>query len=732
MSLTIPLRDVAEGDRLRVGDKCFNLSRLLGEGFTLPPTLCVTTEAYDRHVDATGLRERIQLELHRKDLDEMRWEELWDAALRVRNMFLRTTIPPAVSAEILEALGETVGSGSVVVRSSAPGEDTAHSSFAGLHESFVNVRGKGEILDHLLMVWASLWSDAALLYRRELGLDLEKSTMAVAVQAFVEGKSSGVAFTVSPANRTAIAVEAVRGLNEGLVDGTVEPDRWTVDRESRRIVEYHRAAAGRYLSAARQGTVLVESHEETRASPPLSDGEVASLADLALRVERLFGTPQDVEWTISAGIITLLQSRPITSLSPPDEDDARGWYLSLRRSLGNLKLLQEEIENYLVPQMQREASELAGGDTRKLTDPELAGEIRRRAAILKRWKDLYREKFIPFAHGMRLFGMVYNRVLRPRDPYEFVDLLRGETLESIDRNAALQDLAEALRSDRSLAGAVERGEEGATGKDYLEKREDFIRRFGDLSCHASGATACGEERRVLDLLLLEMARHPPRKEKAGRESGRIEAGLIGSYPGGNEKEAKELLSVARASYRLRDNDNIYLGRIEAGVVTAAAEGVRRLGWKEVDPASEMDCEAVAAALEGAAVRPGAVHPPAARPGAREGRRRERPRQLVGQPAGPGLGTGKARVIRRHADLAAFRYGEVLVCDAVDPNMTFVAPLASAVVERRGGMLIHGAIIAREYGLPCVTGIAAATEVIRTGDGLSVDGYLGIVTLETSG
>jgi pyruvate,water dikinase len=108
------------------------------------------------------------------------------------------------------------------------------------------------------------------------------------------------------------------------------------------------------------------------------------------------------------------------------------------------------------------------------------------------------------------------------------------------------------------------------------------------------------------------------------------------------------------------------------------------------------------------------------------------RQLIGQPAGPGISKGKARVIRKHSDLTDFKYGEVLVCDAVDPNITFVVPLATAVVERRGGMLIHGAIIAREYGLPCITGIPDATTLIQTGDEITVDGYLGIVTLGDTG
>ena len=70
----------------------------------------------------------------------------------------------------------------------------------------------------------------------------------------------------------------------------------------------------------------------------------------------------------------------------------------------------------------------------------------------------------------------------------------------------------------------------------------------------------------------------------------------------------------------------------------------------------------------------------------------------------------------------------LVCDAIQPTMTHLVPLASAIIERRGGMLIHGAIIAREYGLPCVTGVPDATTVIADGDRLTVDGFLGIVTV----
>ena len=122
----------------------------------------------------------------------------------------------------------------------------------------------------------------------------------------------------------------------------------------------------------------------------------------------------------------------------------------------------------------------------------------------------------------------------------------------------------------------------------------------------------------------------------------------------------------------------------------------------------------------AALRDGAYIPKAPKrlePSA-ESRRDEQQihaRQLVGQPAGPGIGKGQARVIETASELVDFKAGDVLVCDALDPTMTFVVPLSAGIVERRGGMLIHGAIIAREYGLPCVTGVPDATKRIHTGD-----------------
>ena len=161
-----------------------------------------------------------------------------------------------------------------------------------------------------------------------------------------------------------------------------------------------------------------------------------------------------------------------------------------------------------------------------------------------------------------------------------------------------------------------------------------------------------------------------------------------------------------------------MGQIEANVSEAEWEGFRRLGIKY-----KTNLKEIVTALKDPGYIPEKEKDADSRPA------KVAPRQLVGQPAGMGIGSGAARVVKDPADLFSFKMGEVLVCDAVDPNMTFVVPLCSAIVERRGGMLIHGAIIAREYGIPCVTGVPEAVELIETGDVLTVDGYQGIVIIE---
>jgi pyruvate,water dikinase len=337
MNWTIHATKVDANDRKWVGGKGFALASMSRQGFNIPDTLCVSSDLYNTYVTRTGLRERILLELHRKDFKEMRWEEIWDCATRIRNMFLRIPIPSEIEASLKEAIASQFSGKSVVVRSSAPDEDTAASSFAGLHESYLNIRGSDAILEHVRKVWASLWSDAALLYRQELGLDVEKSSMAVVIQEIVIGDRSGVAFSENPNDSSQGVIESVYGLNQGLVDGAVEPDRWIADRMKRTIITHTPAKREFWMIPFENGVQLSPLPDSMSHQPPLSSTEARTAEDF-------FENPQDVEWTLKKDELFILQSRPITTASSQKPEDKRSWYLSLHRSFENLKMLRKKLK----------------------------------------------------------------------------------------------------------------------------------------------------------------------------------------------------------------------------------------------------------------------------------------------------------------------------------------------------------------------------------------------------
>ncbi|MGD8338255.1 MAG: PEP/pyruvate-binding domain-containing protein [Desulfobacterales bacterium] len=723
----MPASEVGRRHRRKVGGKALALSRLLNLGVQIPDTLCITGDAYRAYVSQTGLNERISLELHRKEFSRMRWEEIWDCATRIRSLFMRVPLPSAVEADLKVSIASCFSGKAVAVRSSALDEDGTAASFAGLHESFVNIRGVESILKHVRLVWASLWSDAALLYRQEIGLDEEKSAMAVVVQEVVAGDRSGVAFTRNPVAPSQGVIESVHGMNQGLVDGIVEPDRWVVDRRTRDILSHTPVLRQYWLVPGENGVRKAPLPQDISRHPPLSPQEVRAVFDTAMQAEEFFDTPQDVEWTVRNNDIHLLQSRPITTLKSEDGEDKRGWYLSLHRSFENLKALRERIEREFIPAMVQEADRLSRLDLNILSNQDLAEEIKRRWEINHKWVTVYWEEFIPFAHGIRLFGQFYNDTVQPDDPYEFIDLLSDTPMVSVKRNRMLEELADMIRSDPGLSENLRDGGQLDETSAFNRKVEHFIREYGDLSCSVTGGTQCLQAKEPLVSVLLEMATHPPvsTPRRSLKRTDKLKTAFLSRFGEGERERAAEKLDLARASYQLRDDDNIYLGRIESQLLAAIQTARRRLSdlkqGKRTTGVSQILAD-VLAELDPAGLSKTAEEESTGSP------RSIKPRQLVGQPAGPGIARGRARVIREHSDLADFQHGDVMVCDAVDPNMTFVVPLAAAVVERRGGMLIHGAIIAREYGLPCVTGIPDATTLLQTGEQVTVDGFLGIVTV----
>ena len=673
------------------GGKVVNLQRLARAGFSVPPTLFLPPAAYTSFVKRYKLADHIRA-LAEADINILRWEEIWDASLALRNNFLRHPMPSDIAKPLLAAVNQHLGSVPLAVRSCAPHEDSGF-SHAGVHDSVLDVSSNEAILRAVQQVWASLWTDRAVLYRQEMGLSAKSSAMGVILQAMVPGHTSGVLFTRDPTDESRMTVEAVHGPASEVVDDSRDTERLFLERDN-----------GKQLLRKRQ------EEDETRVV--LSDPLVQELYQLGSQIEDFFGSPQDIEWTATDKGITVLQSRPITTFAESDAhgwdaDDKRPWYLSLTRSHKNLEDLREHIETEILPGMTADSDAMKHIDLTALSCEELKKELARRNDLLTHWRDVYWHKLIPFAHTVRQFGMLYNDTITPEDPFEFTTLLSGQHLLALDRNAMIEELAQLVKKDDQLAEALQDGILPEDGP-YAALLNTFMERFGDLSCNTSW---CNEGPWGIIRLTLKDTPDSPHPAPLQRAKT-LERAFLDAFPPKKREFAISVLDLARIGYRLRDDDNLYLGKIQARY-NEVLEAAKACG---IHPKNDDKTEAK-------------EHTPKGLSWNAQNNAENHKQHFSGWAAAMGIAFGKARVVRTPEDLFTFQKREILVCHALDPNMTFIVPMAAGIVERRGGMLVHGAIIAREYGIPCVTGIPDVTSRIQTGDDLMVDGFRGIVIIE---
>jgi len=241
----------------------------------------------------------------------------------------------------------------------------------------------------------------------------------------------------------------------------------------------------------------------------------------------------------------------------------------------------------------------------------------------------------------------------------------------------------------------------------------------DASDHGAPLTA------LATMLVHRAAVRLGKDDEAGARA-ELEAAFYEALGSGELEHGRRVLWLGRDSWRLRDDDNLYLRAVEQEAERALAEITSRIARRPAAtiPAREALAQVALslAGLDATSVDSNRPEPLVAEPGVT-------PRQLLGQPAAPGVGRGIARVARTADEVRELRRGEVLVVDALEPDTAAFAARAAAIVERRGGMLVHGAIVAREHGVPAVTGVTDATNVIRSGQHLTVDGFLGIVVLD---
>ncbi|HXJ58676.1 MAG TPA: PEP/pyruvate-binding domain-containing protein [Verrucomicrobiae bacterium] len=295
------------------GGKGSNLALLTQQGFPVPPGFIVTAPAYRDFI--TGRRELLravsQLPFH--DAGRLRAE-----SGKLRDTLEQWALPGRVVEEIRTQLNRFPERQAFSVRSSSTMEDLAGAAFAGQHETYLNCSGAAQILARIKECFLSLWSDRAMAYRHQQGFDHALAAMAVVVQQMVPCEVAGVGFSINPisGDLNEMIVDANFGLGESVVSGEAEVDHFAIDRTTRAIRSAHIAEKSRKVVPVAGGTEVVPLGKDEGRRACLSDAQLAQLADLLLRIEAFYRFPQDIEWGIADGQLSLLQSRPITTIPP--------------------------------------------------------------------------------------------------------------------------------------------------------------------------------------------------------------------------------------------------------------------------------------------------------------------------------------------------------------------------------------------------------------------------------
>ena len=303
-------QNITKHDVEVAGGKGANLGELTRAGLPVPPGFVVTASAYLEALDVAGVRADLRERAARADtLDDAALDAL---VSDLRDLVHKAGVPDALRREVLDAYGHLGDNEFVAVRSSATAEDSATTSFAGMNETFTNVRGDEELLARIVDCWASLFGGRVLAYRATRGV-IDEPAIAVVVQRMVNSDCSGVMFTVDPStgDTSRIVIEAAFGLGEVVVGGQVEPDTYVVAKVGPTILDTRVGSKTFQIVRGPDGRdQRIDNDPSTAARRVLRDDQVLELADLAQRVEKHYGSPQDTEWAIEGSQIFFVQSRP--------------------------------------------------------------------------------------------------------------------------------------------------------------------------------------------------------------------------------------------------------------------------------------------------------------------------------------------------------------------------------------------------------------------------------------
>ena len=307
-----------------VGGKNASLGEMLKAGIRVPPGFAVTTDSYLEFITAAGIKDKIYTRL--ADLNPDNVEALNRASRDAQEWIRKATMPEAVRQAVEDGylrLCEkcSVESVPVAVRSSATAEDLPTASFAGQQDTYLWIQGADPVVSHAQNCWASLYTPRAIAYRIKNGFPHEKVLISVGVQKMVNAKAAGVMFTLNPINGdiSKVLIEGNWGLGETVVSGSVNPDKFVVDKVMLEINE--RTVSTKHIECiydlAKGKVIEADVDQDMQCTCCLTDNEIKMLVRAAKNIENHYGRPMDIEWAIDQDIpfpenMFIVQARPET------------------------------------------------------------------------------------------------------------------------------------------------------------------------------------------------------------------------------------------------------------------------------------------------------------------------------------------------------------------------------------------------------------------------------------
>lgn len=296
-------------ERELVGGKGASLSRLTELGARVPPAFALTTHAYDHFAAWQNLPQRAS-EVTDDDLPALR--------ARIETANLPELVRQMVAAEFASFQTRAGGECALAVRSSATAEDSAEFSFAGLHDTILDVRDFENLERAIVRCWASLWSDRAVAYRRASGIEADAAAIAVVVQQLIRSDVSFVVFTADPvSNRDEhLVIAATWGLGEAVVAGLVVPDHIVIGLDGE-VVEH--IVGDKHLMVipgANPGDGVREAPVPRllRTAPVMTTAQSMAIGAASRKLSERLGFHADIEGAFCNGELYFLQARPITTL----------------------------------------------------------------------------------------------------------------------------------------------------------------------------------------------------------------------------------------------------------------------------------------------------------------------------------------------------------------------------------------------------------------------------------